>query len=180
MKTYAAYGFVWALAGAILTFALYFLGFQSQVEKLPVGNMIGLVIGIVICVVFIVLGTKARRADVPPTEPFTYGQALGAALMVALFATLFGAAFNFLYQHFINPGLQDLIVQAEVDKMQARGMSSAQIETAENIIRKMRNPAVQIVSYVFVGMFVSLLVSLITSAFLKREAAPIGQPPPVA
>jgi hypothetical protein len=177
MKTYVTYGFIWALAGALLTLALYFLGYHSAAEKLKMAGYIGMVGGLAICVVCIILGTKARRTEVPATEPFGYGQALGAAMMVAVFATLFGAVFNFLYMHFINPGMKDLQIQAQIDAWQAAGMSSAQIETAEKMMRTMMNPAVGAVMFILFALFFSLIVALITSAFLKRDA--VAAEPPV-
>jgi predicted neutral ceramidase superfamily lipid hydrolase len=179
MKTYVTYGLLWAVAGAILTLAMFFLGFQSDLEKFKSGQLIAMVGGLIISIVFIVLGTKARRAEVPASEGFSYGQALGAGIMVGLFATLFGIVFNFIYTHYINTGMQDLIIQAQVDKWEAKGMSGAQLEGAEKMMRKTMNPAIQAVFYLVFGMIFSVIISLITSAFLKRE--PVEEPiPPVS
>lgn len=179
MKTYVTYGFGSAIAGALLMLALYFAGFHSSVEKLGTAQIIQMVVGIVIAVVFIVLGTRARRAEVPPTEPFGYGRALGAAMMVSLFAVLFGVIFGYIYGQFVNPGMQELAAQAQIEKWEKMGMSSAQIDGAEKMMRKMMQPAVQAVLGFVIGLFFSLIVSLITSAFLKRGAQ-AEQPPVVA
>ncbi len=177
MKTYIIYGCLWGLAGAVLTLALFFLGFHSDASKLSTAQIIGTVAGLIISVVFLVLGTKARRDEIPPTEPFGYGRALGAAMMVALFGVLFSVIFNFIYMQFINAGMQDLIMQAQIDKLEAKGLSSAQIEGAEKFMRMMMKPPVQAVMGLVAGLFFSLLISLVTSAFLKRPA--VEQQPPV-
>jgi membrane protease YdiL (CAAX protease family) len=182
MKTYVTFGFGSAIAGAILTLALYFLGFHSSPEKIGTAQMIQMIAGTVIAVVFIVLGTKARRAEVPVTEPFGYGQALGAGMMVSLFAVLFGVIFGYLYSQFINPGMMDVAAQAQIDKWEKAGMSSSQIDTAEKMMRKMMSPGLQAVFGFIGGLFFSLIISLITSAFLKRpaEAVQPAEPPVTA
>jgi hypothetical protein len=182
MKTYVTFGFGSAIAGAILMLALYFLGFHSSPEKLGTAQMIQMIVGTLIAVVFIVLGTKARRAEVPVTEPFGYGQALGAGMMVSLFAVLFGVIFGFLYSHFINPGMVDIAAQAQIDKWEKAGMSSSQIDAAEKVMRKMMSPLAQAIFGFVIGMFFSLIISLITSAFLKRPAQAVesAEPPVTA
>lgn len=178
MKTYVTYGLVWALAGAVLTLALFFLGFHADTEKLQSANWISLGGGIVISVACLMLGTKARASEVPATEAFGYGRALAAGVMITIFATLFGVIFNFLYSQVIHPGMQELQVQAQLEKMEASGVPSAQIDAAEGMIRTMMHPALQAVFYVFGGVLFGTIISLITSIFLRRPAAP-AEPPAV-
>lgn len=177
MKTYVAYGFVWALAGALVTLALFFLGFHSAAEKLQSAQMIQLFAGLVISVATIVLGTRARRAEAPGTEPFGYGRALATGVMITLFATIFSVIASYVYMQVINPDMQDLSVQAQIAKWEAAGMSSTQIDAAESIMRKMMHPAIQAAFGFVIGMVFGLIISLITSIFLRRTAN--GDQPPV-
>ena len=100
-------------------------------------------------------------------------------MMIALFASLFGIATTFLYATVINPGFREVIVQAQTQKFEARGMSAAQIEAAENMVRKMMSPAVQAGSGFFGGIAMGTLISLVTAAVLKRPAIaePLDAPP---
>lgn len=177
MKTYVTYGFIMALGGLLLNLALFFFGFHSDVEKFGTAQWVGGLGGLVIAIALIVLGTKARRADVPPSEEFGYGRALGAGVMVVLFGALFGAVFNLVYMQFINPGMADLIVQAQSAKFEAKGMSGAQLEQAEKFTRMMTGPVISSCFNFFGGMIFGTIISLITSAFLKRSAASV--PPQV-
>ena len=180
MKTYLTYGFAMAIAGALVTLVLYFLGFHSDPAKVQSGQWISLPVLVAVTVVCIVLGTKARRAEIPPTEEFSYGRALGAGVMIVLFAALFGIVTNALYFSFINPNFVDVMVQAQSDKLAAKGMSSTQIEQMEKGMRFMMKPPILAVFGFLQGMFWGTIISLITSAFLKRPAgATSAEPPPV-
>jgi|CZKI01.1.fsa_nt_gi hypothetical protein len=176
MKTCSLYGFLSALAGALLLLALYFLGFHSDPAKLSAAKWIGGVGGIAIAVVFTALGVKARRAEVPEAEGFGYGRALGAGMQVALVWSLLSAVFNYAYLAFINPGFAEVTLQDAMDKLQAKGVSGAQLEQTEKFTRFMMGPAMQGVSTVIGCFFLGFIISLIVAAFLKR-AAHAGPPP---
>lgn len=180
MKIYLTYGLAMSIAGALLTLALFLLGFHSDAAKLQTSQWISMVGGLAIGIVIIVMGTKARRETVPPGESFSYGQALGAGVMIVLFAALFGIATNLLYTQVINPNMNDIIVQAQIEKWEAKGMTSTQIEQAEGMMRKMMHPAIQVCFGFLGGMFFGTVISLITAAFLKREAAAESEPPVAA
>ena len=181
MKTYLTYGFAMAIAGAVLAIVLYLLGFHSDPAKLTTAQIIQGVGGLAIGITCITLGTKARRAEIPATEEFGYGRALGAGIMVALFASLLGIVTTFLYAKVINPGFVDVIVQAQTEKFEAKGMSASQIEAAEKMVRMFSGATAQAISAFFGGMFFGTLVSLVTAAVLKRPAAPesFDAPPPL-
>jgi len=50
---------------------------------------------------------------------------------------------NFVYFQFINPGFTDVIIQAQLAKMEAKGMQGAQLEQAEKVVRMMMKPGIQ-------------------------------------
>ena len=179
MKTYLTYGFVIALAGALVTLGLFFLGYQSDPEKLQTGQWISLPIFLVITIGGIVIGTKVRRAEFPATEPFGYGRALAAAVMIVLFASLIGAVINFIYFKFINPDFLDVLVQAQTNKVEAKGgVSSEQLEKMEQGMRMMMKPPILAVFIFFQSMLFGTVIGLITSIFLRRPAT--SEPPALA
>ena len=81
-----------------------------------------------------------------------------------------GAGFNLLYSTMINPGLTEVILEAQTEKFEAAGMSADAAEKATAMVRKMMHPAVQSAIGFVMGLFVGTLVSLVTAAFLKRPA----------
>jgi Protein of unknown function (DUF4199) len=170
MKTCSLYGLFLAVTGAVITLLLYFLGYHSDPAKLGAGKLIGGLVVLVASVFITVLGIKARRSEVPESEPFGYGKALGAGMMVSVVAVLLSTVFNFVYFTFINTGYMELMVQDQMDKLQAKGLSGAQLEQAEKMTRMMMGPVPSALIGVIVGLFFGLLIALILAAFLKRPA----------
>ena len=170
MKTYLTYGVSMALASALLTLVLFFLGFHSDAAKFGMAQWIGNIGLLVISIACLVLGMKARRAEVPATEEFGYGSALFTGFMISLFGGLCSVVTNYLYFHVINPGFTEIIVQAQLDKMEAKGMSGTQLEQAEKGIRMFMNP-IFTGCFVFLGsLFWGTVISLVAAAFLKRPS----------
>ena len=176
MKTPLTYGFLMTIAAAVMAISLYLLGYHSDASKFGTAQTIGIIGGLAIGITCITLGVKARRAEIPANEPFGYGRALGTGVMIALFASLFGIVTNFAYVNFINPGISDLIVQAEIAKLEAKGLSGAQLEGAEKMIRVMTGPVAYTAMGFLGGFLFGTLISLVVAAFLKRPAAADGPP----
>ena len=178
MKNYLIYGFAMAMAGALLTLIMFFAGFHSDAEKMQSGlaQAIGYVGPTAIAFTVIVLGTRARREEVPETEPFGYAQALGAGVMIGLFAALFNVVFSYLYFAVINPNFSDVAHQAQVAAMEAKGLTAAQIEGADAIMQRMMSPAILTAFGALFGFIWAVLVSLVTAAFLKRKTNDELQP----
>ena len=176
MKTYLTYGAAMAGGGFVLTLVLFILGFHSDPAKLSTAQWVQGCLGLAIGIACIVLGTKARRAQVPATEEFGYGRALGAGVMIGLFASLFGLVTTFLYGGVINPHFSDVIIQAQADKLEASGLSADKIEQVQKMSAPFMKLPMQMVAGFLGGMFFSTLISLVTAAFLKRPASDQLQP----
>lgn len=168
MKTYLTYGSAMAGGSFVLVLVLYILGFHSDASKLSTAQIIQSCVGLAIGIACIVLGTKARRAAVPAEEEFGYGSALGAGVMITLFAALIGIVTNLVYVQVINPGMNDIIIQAQIAKWEAMNMPAARMEQAEGMMRKMMSPPLQAGFGFLAGMFFGTIISLISAAFLKR------------
>jgi hypothetical protein len=182
MKTYLTYGFGMALGGALLSFAMFFAGFHDSPAKLDTAQWIQMAGGLALGITGVVLGTKARRAEIPADAPFGYGSALGAGVMITLFAALLGLVTTYLYVAVINPHYGDVVLQAQSEKLEAKGLPAEQIEQIQRMSSVMMKPATM-TAFTFVsGLFFGTLISLVTAAFLKRPAGedPALSPPPLA
>lgn len=177
MKTSLLYGAMMAIASAVLTLLLFFLGFHSDPAKMQSAQLIGLAGTIAIVVSGLVLGIRARRADWPIEKRFGYGQALVSGILLGVFATLFMSVFQMLYTTLINPGFLDVIMQQQTAKLEASGMPSEQVDKALGIMRMMLSPAAQFIVGFISGIFWCLVISLIVAAFLKRPDPSTAAPP---
>lgn len=168
-----------SLAGALLTLLLFFAGLHSDAAKLSLAQNIGMAFGFAIAIGGTILAIRARRAELPASEDFTYGSALGAGYVASIVSTLLSALFSGIYMAFINPGFVDVMVQAQLTKMREKGMTDAQIDQAEKMVRLFSNPALSSVIQVFAGAFIGLVICLVIAAFMTRKAT-ASVPPPVA
>jgi hypothetical protein len=170
MKHYALFGFISALAGAFLILILYFLGFQSDAAHMGVSNWVGGVVGFAIGITCIVLGVKARRAEVPMTEDFGFGRSFKAAFAVSFFSTIFGDMFNTVYLTLINPALNESRLQDQLTKLENSGMAGDKLDHAESMAHTMFSPLPQAGVYLIIGAIFGAILSLIIAGFLTRPA----------
>ena len=178
MKTYLSYGSAMAGAGFVLTLALYILGFHSDPSKLTAAQWIQSCLGLGISVTCIVLGTKARRAQVPATDEFGYGSALGAGVMISLFSALLALVTTFLYFGVSNPNFVEVMLRAQAATLEAQGRSADQIEQIQKISGTFMKLPMQMVFGFFGSLLFGTIISLISAAFLKRN--PDELPPATA
>lgn len=175
MKTCSLYGFISALAGALLGIVLYFLGYHSDPAKLAAAQLIGGCTGFAIIVACIALGTSARRAEMPQEQGFGYGAALLAGTQISIVSAFLSGVFNYAYLAFINPGFAEILLQDKMDKLQAKGVSGADLDRAESITRTMLHPLPAAIFGLIYLFIVGFLVALVVSAFVRRPA-PSGPP----
>ena len=170
-----------AIAGAALTFILYLAGFHESPEKMPTAQWVGGIGGVAIGVTCLALAMRERRSLTPAETDWGYGRALGAGVMTGLFASLFGLVTGYVYFGIVNPGFSEVIFQSQVVALEARGMTSAQIERVEPMLRKWISPVALTVMQGFSGFVWSLVLSLIVAIFLRKRPTdtPAEAPPPV-
>ena len=171
MKTCGLYGFISALGSAFITLILFFLGFHSDASKLGAAGWIGGLAGLAITVTCLALGIKARRSEVPGAEAFGYGKALGAGVLISLVSSVISALFGYLYWAVINPGIADIVVQSQISKMEASGVSGDRLDKAEAMTRTMASPLPQAAIALVIGMVIGVILSLIIAAILKKPEA---------
>jgi hypothetical protein len=177
MKTTFAYGIGIAIASFVLGLILFFAGFHTDVDKLSTGQTIGSIGGLGISIVGLVLAMKARREEFTPEEGFGYGRALGTGTLTALWSAIVSAILTMIYATAINPGMQELIIENEIAKLEEQGLPAAQIEAAEGVMNFMTSPAMMGISSMIAGFIFGVIVSLIVAAFLKRAPVDITPPP---
>lgn len=178
MKTSLTYGFIMTLCGAFVGLGLYFTGLHSDPDKLKTAQTVGLILGLVISVTCILLGMREKRAGTPADKPWGYGSALGTGVMIGLFGTIFGAVYNYCYFAFIDPNFREVVLQAQIAGLEAKNLSSAQIEQAEPYIRPWLSPAAMTATGAVMGFIWNLVISLVVAAIVKNRPAAAAPVPP--
>lgn len=177
MKIPLTYGALMAIASALLTLVLFLLGYHSDPARLNTVQTFSTIMGIAVNIIGISLGMRAKRAEIAPENTFTYGQALGVGVVIGVCAAFYSGLFTVLYSTVINPGFTDIIMQQQIAKYEAKGMSGDQIEKTMGVMHMMFKPPIQFGIILLFGTFWSLLVSLIAAAFLKRPESTYAPPP---
>ena len=178
MKTPLMYGLFSALAIAVLTLLLYFGGLHDSPEKMGTAQLVGGLLGFLIGVTFQVLAVREKRHARPANEPWGYGSAFGAAALTGIFGAVFGAIFAYFYFKMINPSMSEFILQAELAKLEAKGLSSDQVAQAEGPIRMFTSPGMISVMQLIMGAIWSCIIALIVAIFFRNR--PAATPPPVS
>ena len=106
----------------------------------------------------------------------TYGKAFTVGFLTAVVAAVIMGIWGYLYLKFINAGLLEEAMAIAEQKMAEQGMSEAEIEEGLIMAQKFQGPGF----YAFIGLFgnvlAGLILSLITSAIVKKEE-PFFNPP---
>lgn len=185
MKIPLLYGALMALAGALVTYGLFFAGYQDTPEKMQASQWVAPTVGLIVAILFLALAMRDRRAQQPIEQPWTYGSAVGAGVMTGLWAALIGAVFTYVYLAIINPQFRDVLAQVQTAKFEAKGLSESQIETAQRFSSRFTTPVVMTILGAIGSFCGSVVISLIVAIFFRRRevAAPpleTAAPPPVA
>ena len=182
MKTSLTYGAAMAIAGAVLMLLLFFSGFHDSVEKMKSAQWIGSIGGIAIGVSCLTLAMREKRAQFPVEEEWGYGSALGGGVLTGLWGSLFGVVTAYVYFAILNPGFCEVVYQAQVAAMETKGVTTAQIDKLEPMLRKWMSPVAMTAIQFVMGFIWSLVLSLIIAIFLRKRPEtndPADAPPVV-
>lgn len=173
MKLYVTYGFLISLGGAILTMAMFALGFHT--DNIAAGQKWNW-LGIAIALAGIAFGMREYRREVGQGV-MSYGRGVATGLFISLWSALFSAIFTIIYFTVINPGFSEAMVQFQMAEMERKGMPPAQIDQAEGMIRAFSSaPAITVIGAIM-GIVMGLVLSLILAAVFKSKGESVGAPP---
>lgn len=168
MKIPLLYGAGITFFSSVIMLVTHLLGYWTDPNKLMTGMIVGGGCGLIILVTGITLGTRRVRNDRGPGG-FTYGQAFRSGLLVAVFAALCGIVFNVIFFQVLVPDFADTQVEWMRSMLERMGAPADKIEEAVEGIRAKATLGHQIRNSVLSTIAMGAIVSLITSAFLKRN-----------
>ncbi len=104
-----------------------------------------------------------------------YGKALWAGTRTGLWAGIVLGAYLFIFLKFIDPAYMDELIATAQEAYLQSGMSAAQVENLDDVIRMSTSPTVMIISGTLSVGFGAFIFSLVISAFMKKEGDPFQQ-----
>lgn len=122
------------------------------------------VIGIILC------GFAYRKTLSENTE-FPYSKALGLGVATAMFASLILAVFTFVLFKYIDTDLIGELITKTEETLLNSNYSDEMIEQQLEIQSKFFKPAFMSATTIFSSTLQGLLIALITSIFVKKNAA---------
>lgn len=170
MKTPLLHGFGITLVTGVVTLIAHLLGYWSDPQKLMTGMMLGGLCGITVQTIGIVLGTRRARTE-HGTPEFSYGDAFKNGVLIAFFAAVFGIVFNFIFFKFLVPDFAETQAEWMRSFMEKMNAPAYKIEEAIEGMRAKATLVVQLRNGFIGTVVIGTVISLISSAFLKRKAS---------
>lgn len=158
--------------GAVLGLILAALSIVTYLFQLYENQMFGW-FGNLIFIVGIVIGIKRRRES-ELGGYISYGEALGYGTLCALFAGIIVAFVSYIYLQFVDGSMIEYLLNNQEKAFYNSGQSSEDVESMMKNVKMMMNPGAISMIALFGYVFFGLVVSLIASAFLKKESSNFG------
>lgn len=98
-----------------------------------------------------------------------YGQGVGLATLTGLISGILGAIYIVVYMKYVNTGFVDQLMETSYEQMVDQGLTEAQIEQAMEMSAMFMTPSFFAIISIVSWVFVSLIISLIASAIMKRD-----------
>ena len=100
----------------------------------------------------------------------TYGQGVASGVLALTFASLISSIYSFVLFKFIDPSLtEQLRIFTEEQIIKQGRVPEEQLEMAVNMATKFQTPTMMLILGPLGGAFMGLIISLITSIFMKKN-----------
>ena len=117
----------------------------------------------------IILGTKTYR-DKSLGGYITYNQALWTGTLIVFFASFLSAFYTYIFTKFIDPGMiTKILEETEMKMLEEQNMGEDDVEVAMKYTRMFVTPEIMTITVVFATTIMGFIISLITSAIMKKE-----------
>ena len=149
--------------GLYLGIILTIYSLALQVMGLAANEALGWV-GYVVLIVLMVIAHKTFKNE---GDGFmSYSQGLSIGTLIALLAALISTPISYLYVKFFDSSFLQVIKDKQIEDMEQRGMSDAEIESAMEIASSFMTAEfifpIAFIAFIFIGFIISLIVSAFT------------------
>jgi len=158
------YGLIMGVSLVILSLIIYLMGILKPPFWVSIINWI-----IVIAIIYI--GSKKYRDEVLGGA-IGYGNAVGYGVLVSAFSAVITSFFTVLLVTVIDPEYVNKLLVIVEEEMVNKGLPDEQISAGLEMSKKFMSPIFMFFSGLLGSVLTGLVISLITSIFVKKEAAP--------
>lgn len=106
----------------------------------------------------------------------TYGQAFTLGMLTSLVLSVIMGVFTFIFFKYIDPGAMEEVMTQTEQQMMDRGMTDMEIEQGMAMAQKFASVGMYTFFAVVGNFIIGVIISLVTSIFVKREDNSFGQP----
>ncbi len=99
----------------------------------------------------------------------SYGSAVKTGVLIALFASIIMAAYTYIFYQFIDPAYVNVILNAQEEALVEKNLSQEMIDVQMDMVKKFMTPMYLALFTVFGFVIFGLIISLITSIFVRKE-----------
>ena len=160
-----------AIGTAMLTLLMFFAGLHDSPESMQTASWIGVLGSVIISITALGFAMREKRAERGPTGTWSYGSAVAVGVLTAIVGVLLGGIFSYLYFSIINPGAADTLLQSQLYAMEAKGMSPAQLDQAEPMMRRWMTPGLLSLAQGLSGFIWLVVLTLLVALFFRRGPA---------
>ena len=99
----------------------------------------------------------------------SYGTGLGLGTLVTVVSSVISAVFSYIYTKFVNPDYLEEMKQLQIEAMEREGLSEEQMDMGLQIMEYFSQPELLAVIGILSTVFFGFILSLIVSAFTKKD-----------
>jgi hypothetical protein len=99
----------------------------------------------------------------------SYGQGIGIAFWMSLFSSVISSVFTYFYIKFIDSGFIDKIKEMQMEEMEKKGMSDAQMEQAMKFAAMFTTPEAILIFGIVFGIIGLIIGAIVISIFTQKK-----------
>ncbi|WP_234733491.1 DUF4199 domain-containing protein [Tellurirhabdus bombi] len=130
-------------------------------------NQLASAFSMVLMILFIVLAMRDFRTL--NGGYMSYGEGVSLGSLMSAISGLFSSTFNYIYTTFIDPTIQQQVIDKMREQWEGQGMSDEQIEGMIEATQAFQSPGLTFVFGVLGAILIGLIISLIVAAFMRRN-----------
>lgn len=157
-------GIRFGLIGALISIAYFVV---MNVAQINMAQGPWQFVGAVFTIILLIFAHKYFKEN---TDGFmSYGQGIGIAFWMGLVSAGISSIFSYVYMKFIDETFIENVKQQQIEAMEQKGMSEAQIEQAMSFSAAFNTPEAVFIMGIIIGIIVTIIIGLLVTIFTQKN-----------